>query len=70
MPRLTHALISPRRGMRYHRLGRGIPMRALAEQTGFSADWLYDVENGKAGLYLEHAVKIAQALEVPCDALL
>ena len=70
MARLVRQQIMPRKGMRHARITQEIPMDALAAATGFSKSWLHKVENGKVGLYLEHATLISAALGVQTDALL
>jgi transcriptional regulator with XRE-family HTH domain len=61
-PKLKQQAVGDR--VRLLRTGRGISLRALALQTGFSASFMSQVENGQASPSLDSMERIAEALGV------
>lgn len=54
----------------YTRKSRGMTRNALAEKSGISGKFLYEIELGKKCFSAEILCRIAAALEVSCDYIM
>lgn len=56
--------------LRYVRGQRGLSLEGLAERTGMSKSFLWEVENDKSGISGERLLRVANALGASLDYLL
>lgn len=52
-----------------HRLKMGLTLDDLANATGSSKSFIWEVESGKTGLSFQKAVKISVALNLPINIM-
>lgn len=57
------------KNLRDLRLERDLSMRDLADRLGFTDSKICRIENGKAGLSLEDATRIADLFDISLDKL-
>lgn len=50
------------------RLVRGLSQRALADELGITQKWLWEMENGKPGLFTDRLFKLLRATGVTLSA--